>query len=71
LLGVGLVLAFGAAIPIEALCGVPGVGALALQAATSRDMPLLCGLALAIAFFVTVVHAAGDLAASPPGESPA
>ena len=45
LLGVGLVLAFGVAIPIEALCGVPGIGALALQAATSRDMPLLCGLA--------------------------
>jgi peptide/nickel transport system permease protein len=71
LLGIGLVLAFGAAIPIEALCGVPGVGALALQAATSRDMPLLCGLALAITFFVTLVHAAGDLAVGRAGESPA
>jgi len=61
LLGIALVLAFGASIPIEALCDVPGLGALALQAATSRDMPLLCGLALLITFFVTFVHAAGDL----------
>jgi peptide/nickel transport system permease protein len=61
LLGVALVLAFGSAIPIEALCDVPGLGALALQAATSRDMPLLCGMALIITFFVTVVHAVGDL----------
>jgi peptide/nickel transport system permease protein len=62
LLGVAIVLAFGSAIPIEALCDVPGFGALALQAATSRDMPLLCGMALMITFFVTVVHAVGDLA---------
>jgi peptide/nickel transport system permease protein len=62
LVGVVLVLAFGSAIPIEALCGVPGLGALALQAAISRDMPLLCGLALAITFFVSFVHTAGILA---------
>jgi len=61
LLGVALVLAFGSAIPIEALCGVPGLGALALQAAIARDMPLLCGLALLITFFVTFIHAAGEL----------
>ena len=60
LLGVALVLAFGSAIPIEALCDVPGLGALALQAATSRDMPLLCGMALIITFFVTLVHAVGE-----------
>jgi peptide/nickel transport system permease protein len=59
LLGAGLVLAFGMAVPIEALCDVPGLGALALQAATSRDMPLLCGLALLIAFFVTFVQTLG------------
>lgn len=62
LMGVALVLAFGAAIPIEALCGVPGIGALTLQAALARDMPLLCGLALAITVFVTFIHAAGELA---------
>jgi peptide/nickel transport system permease protein len=61
LAGVALVLAFGSAIPIEVVCGVPGVGALALQAAIGRDMPLLCALALIITFFVTFVHSAGEL----------
>jgi peptide/nickel transport system permease protein len=68
LFGVGLVLAFGSAIPIEALCGVPGAGALALEAATSRDMPLLCGMALIITFFVTLVHAVGDVVGEQAGE---
>jgi len=68
LFGVALVLAFGSAIPIEALCDIPGLGALALQAATSRDMPLLCGMALIITFFVTLVHAVGDIATGLTGE---
>lgn len=59
--GVALVLAFGADIPVEAICGIPGIGALALQAATGRDMPLLCALALIITFFVTLVHTGGEL----------
>ena len=63
LMGISLVLAFGSAIPIETLCDVPGLGALALKAAIARDMPLLCGLALIITFFVTFVHALGELAA--------
>lgn len=62
LLGIAFVLAFGLAVPIEALCGVPGMGALTIQAATSRDMPLLCALALIITCFVTLVHAIGDIA---------
>jgi len=60
LAGVALVLAFGSAIPIEVVCGIPGIGALALQAALGRDMPLLCALALIITFVVTAVHAAGE-----------
>lgn len=60
LAGIALVLAFGAAIPIEVVCGIPGIGALAVQAATGRDMPLLCALALIITFFVTFVHSAGE-----------
>lgn len=63
LAGIALVLAFGSAIPIEAICGVPGIGALALEAAIGRDMPLLCALALIITFFVTLVHSAGELLA--------
>jgi len=63
LVGVALVLAFGSAIPIEAICGIPGIGALALQAAIGRDMPLICALALIITFFVTLAHSAGELMA--------
>jgi peptide/nickel transport system permease protein len=60
LTGVALVLAFGFAIPVEVICGLPGIGSLALQAATARDMPLLCALALIITFFVTFVHTVGE-----------
>ena len=60
--GVVLVMAFGVLIPIEALCDVPGIGQLAWKAAISRDLPLLCGLALIITFVVALVAAIGDLA---------
>lgn len=60
LLSTALVLAFGSAIPIETLCGIPGLGALALQAALARDIPLLCGSALAITVFVTVAQSAAQ-----------
>ena len=61
LAGVGLVLAFGAMIPVEALCDIPGVGQLAWKAALARDLPLLCALALLITLLTAVVGAAGDL----------
>ena len=64
LLGMTLVLAFGSVIPIEALCDVRGFGSLVMQAAVARDMPLLCGMTLIITFFITLVHAAGDLVSS-------
>jgi len=61
LAGVALVLAFGAIIPIEALCDVPGIGQLAWKAALARDMPLLCGLGLIVTFMVAAVQSLGDL----------
>lgn len=62
LVGVALVTAFGVLIPIEALCDVPGIGQLAWKAAISRDLPLLCGLALIITLAVALVAAIGELA---------
>lgn len=62
LAGVALVLAFGLAIPIESLCDVNGVGNLAWHAATARDLPLLCGLALIITSIVAVVQSLASLA---------
>jgi len=46
LVGVSLSMAFGAAIPIEALCDSPGIGQLAWQAALNRDLPLIMNLTL-------------------------
>lgn len=50
LTGITLVIAFGILIPIEAICDVPGIGQLTWRAATARDLPLLCGLALVVTF---------------------
>jgi peptide/nickel transport system permease protein len=61
LLGVTLSMAFGAAIPIEALCDSPGIGQLAWQAALNRDMPLVMNLTL----LVTLVTVGANWLANP------
>jgi ABC-type dipeptide/oligopeptide/nickel transport system permease component len=61
LAGVSVVLAFGSAIPVEALCDVAGIGQLAWRAALGRDLPLLCGLALVITFTVALAQAGAEL----------
>jgi hypothetical protein len=60
LTGVALVLAFGVLIPMEALCGVPGIGELTWRAAVARDLPLLCGLALIITLVVALAAFVGE-----------
>lgn len=60
LFGVSLSMAFGAAIPIEALCDSPGVGQLAWQAALNRDLPLIMNLTL----LITLITVAANLLAS-------
>lgn len=60
LLGVSLSMAFGAAIPIEALCDSPGVGQLAWQAALNRDLPLIVNLTL----LITLITVAANLLAN-------
>ena len=47
--GASLSMAIGAAIPVEAICGVPGLGQLAWQAAMARDLPLLIDLTVLVA----------------------
>jgi len=56
LVGVSLSMAFGAAIPIEALCDSPGVGQLAWQAALNRDVPLIMNLTLLITLITVAVN---------------
>ena len=62
LLGVSFAIAFGAAIPIEALCDSPGVGQLAWQAALSRDLPLIVNVTLVICFVMMTMNSLADLA---------
>ncbi|HUA82310.1 MAG TPA: ABC transporter permease [Bryobacteraceae bacterium] len=46
-------MAIGAAIPIEAICDAPGLGRLAWQAATARDLPLLINMTMLVALATT------------------
>lgn len=47
-------MAIGAAIPVEAICGSPGLGRLAWQAATARDLPLLMNLTMLVGLATTL-----------------
>lgn len=60
--GVTVSLAFSAAIPIEAVCDIPGVGQLAWQAALGRDLPILVTITLLLALITRAANAAADLA---------
>jgi peptide/nickel transport system permease protein len=62
LAGVAVMLAFGLAVPIEALCDVPGIGQLAWKAALARDLPVLCALGLIVTFLVAAVQSVGEIA---------
>ena len=44
------ILALGAAVPVEVICGVPGIGQLLWEAALSRDLPLIVALTAVVAF---------------------
>jgi len=54
--GISVSIALGAAIPVEALCGIAGIGQLAWQAALGRDLPLLVNLTV----LVTVITLAAN-----------
>ena len=55
-------MAMGAAIPIEAICDVPGLGRLAWSAAMARDLPLLVILTMLVAVATTAAVAVSELA---------
>jgi peptide/nickel transport system permease protein len=61
LAGVSVGLAISAAIPVEALCGIPGIGQLAWQSALARDLPVLINLSILIIAAVTLANAGADL----------
>ena len=60
LAGVSIIMALGAAIPVETFCDLPGLGQLAWKAATARDLPLLVTLAFLICLFTQSCNAVFD-----------
>jgi peptide/nickel transport system permease protein len=61
LAGVTISIALGASIPIEALCGLPGIGQLAWQAALSRDLPLLVNLTVLVTLVTLLANTGADV----------
>jgi peptide/nickel transport system permease protein len=59
--GVSVSLAIGAAIPVEALCGMAGIGQLAWQAALARDLPLLVNITLLVTLVTLLANSSADV----------
>lgn len=62
LAGVSVSMAAGAAIPVEALCDVAGVGQLVWQAAVARDLPVIVNVTLLITAITAAANLMADLA---------
>jgi peptide/nickel transport system permease protein len=67
LAGVSVSLAFAAAIPVEVLCDLPGMGQLAWQAAMGRDLVLLVNLTMMVTLITVVANSAAEMATAPLG----
>ena len=61
--GVSVSVAMGAAIPVEALCGLAGVGQLAWQAALARDLPLLMNITILVTLVTLLANSGADVIA--------
>jgi len=59
--GISVSIALGAAIPVEALCGLAGVGQLAWQAALARDLPLLVNITVLVTLVTLLANSSADL----------
>jgi ABC-type dipeptide/oligopeptide/nickel transport system permease component len=55
-------IAIGATIPVEALCGIPGLGKLAWQSALGRDLPLLMTITVLVTVATMIANSAADIA---------
>jgi len=60
--GISVSIALGAAIPVEALCGIAGIGQLAWQAALGRDLPLLVNLTVLVTVITLVANWGSEIA---------
>jgi peptide/nickel transport system permease protein len=64
LAGVSVSMAIGATIPVEALCGLPGIGQLAWQAALARDLPLLVNVTILVTLVTLLANSSADVIGS-------
>lgn len=62
LLGIDVGTLLGGAIVTEAIFGLPGVGVLAVQSVSTGDLPVILGVVLFAAFFITVANILVDIA---------
>ncbi len=60
-------MAIGTAIPVEAICDIPGLGRLAWNAAMARDLPLLVNLTMLVALVTSAAAACSELIAQRSG----
>ena len=60
--GVSVSVALAAAIPVEAVCDLPGIGQLAWKAAMGRDLPLLVILTMLVTLITLIANSAADMA---------
>jgi peptide/nickel transport system permease protein len=61
LAGITVSIALGASIPVESLCGLPGIGQLAWQAALARDLPLLVNLTILVTLVTLMANSGADV----------
>lgn len=59
--GVSVSVALAAAIPVEAVCDLPGIGQLAWKAAMGRDLPLLVILTMLVTLITLIANSAADM----------
>jgi peptide/nickel transport system permease protein len=59
--GASVSMAVGAAIPVEALCGLAGIGQLAWQAALARDLPLLVNITILVTLVTLLANSSADV----------
>lgn len=59
--GISVSMAIGAAIPVEALCGLAGIGQLAWQAALGRDLPLLVNITVLVTLVTLLANSSADV----------
>jgi len=59
--GVSVSIAIGAAIPVEAVCGLAGIGQLAWQAALARDLPLLMNITILVTLVTLLANSGADV----------